>query len=88
MDSQMIFLLSLSAAILALVGALGKARWNWRRDVPPFGRATNVVEVLFQPSLYTERHAVPTVRLLALAGFSFLLVAIAALIYQLAVEIL
>ena len=87
MGPQTVFLVFLSAGIISLVGAIGAARWNWRKGIPPFGLDTKVIQVLLHPERYTQPQAIPFVRVLGLAGSVFLAVALAAVGYQLATAI-
>lgn len=70
--------------ILALVAAIGVARWNWRSDLAPYSRRTNPFDVLRRPSRYTEARAAGAVAALARLGAASLIVAVAALAVELA----
>lgn len=83
MNPQTLFLIALPAGILALVAALGAARWNWRPDIPPFGRSHKAIHVLWHPEAYVNPGALPLIRLLAFVGAWLLFAGMGALFFQL-----
>lgn len=87
MEPQTVFLVSLLAGNISLVGALGAARWNWRKDIPPFGRQSEVADILLHPDRYAAPRAIPLIRVLGLVGSVLLIIVIASLAYQVAADI-
>jgi hypothetical protein len=72
--------------IAFLVAAVGTARWNWRADIPAFGRRTNVLDVLSHPERYAAPGRAPLIRGLGVVGAFFVLTAAALVLYQWTVD--
>jgi hypothetical protein len=86
-EPQTLYLTSLFAGIPCLIGAVGVARWNWRKDISPFGRQSRVLDILLHSERYAETRVVSLIRILGFVGGAFLLVAAAALAYELSIEV-
>jgi hypothetical protein len=80
------YLAALLVGIAFLVAAVGTARWNWRNDIPAFGRRTNVLDVLSHPERYAEPGRASLIRALGVVGALFVLTAAALLVYQWTVD--
>ena len=82
---QAIFLVSVIAGALMLVGAVGVARMHWRADCLPY-RETYAFALLRRPASFVDAAWVRRVRALSLAGSCLLAIAIGCLVYQLLVD--
>jgi hypothetical protein len=80
------FLAALLVGIAFLVAAVGTARWNWRTDIPAFGRRTNVLDLLSHPERYAGPGRAPLIRALGVVGALFVLTAAALVVYPWAVD--
>jgi hypothetical protein len=87
MSTERVFLFALLVGIASLLAGLGIARWNWREDIPGFSRNTNVFDVWLNPANYVKPGTISLIRLLRAVGAGLLLAAVAALVYQLILEI-
>jgi hypothetical protein len=87
MSTERVFLFTLTVGIASLLAALGIARWNWREDIPAFGRKTNVFDVWLNPVRYVKPGTIVLIRLLREGGAGLLLAAVATLLYQLILEV-
>jgi hypothetical protein len=76
MTTETIFLISLFGALGFLLAALGIARWNWRKDIEPFNRGTDSIDVLIHPDRYMQTKQLRLVRILSIIGGMFLVSAV------------
>jgi hypothetical protein len=71
--TKTVFLISLFSGIIALVAGIGITRFHWRKDIPPYGRNTRMVDVIFHPEKYVKDGPLRIIRSLNLVG-TFLLI--------------
>src|SRR5262249_38600465 len=81
-STEMTFLLALFAGILCLIAGLLLTRFNWRSDVPPYGRHSKSFDVALNPAKYAGADVVPLIRTLNALGGILLAVAVLALIWE------
>lgn len=76
------FLILLCLGIGTLLGGVLRTRLNWRRDIPPYGRRTNSLDVILHPERYAEGPALRAIRALNLAGAALLAGAVGLLVAE------
>lgn len=80
---QGVFLGFLLSGILALVISLMLTRMHWRPDIPPYGRATRLLDITLHPEEYTEEAPLRAIRVLSFLGALLLTSAVALLAREL-----
>jgi hypothetical protein len=83
LTTETVFVTALLGGIALLVAALAVVRFNWRKDVPPFGRHSNSLDIAVHPDRYAVPKALPLIRTLSFLGGSLIAVAVATLVVEL-----
>jgi hypothetical protein len=87
MGTQSVFVFCLLSGIGCLVASLAVVRWNWRRDVPAFGRHSDVLDIALHPERYATARVIPPVRAFIALGAMLLMVAIGSLIFEVLAQV-
>jgi hypothetical protein len=77
------FLGFLVSGILVLVLSLMLMRTHWRPDIPPYGKATRLLDITLHPEDYTEDAPLRAIRVLSFVGALLLASAVALLVREL-----
>jgi hypothetical protein len=80
--TENIFFILLFPGILALLAGVGLTRFYWRWDIPPYGRQTRFLNVVFHPEKYAKDAPLSAIRILNLTGVLFLAGAVCISAYE------
>jgi len=82
--TEAVFLTLLFAGVAAMVSGVFVTRWNWRPDLPPYGRGTSALRVLLHPEEFTAMPNVAAIRWLNRCGLALVAAAVVVVLVEIA----